>query len=942
MGPYLDMNKFLFIFLIIIIASIFLYVGGLVYFPLDIKNLFPLFHFPDTEIPHNTLVSDPFTEFEPWRYFAKQQLLDGQFPLWNSLNSHGAPFFANAQSAILFPLNFIYYFFPVKFALNLIPLLKFFLLFLFSYLYFRSLKITEKISLIGSFAVTFSGFPIVWVLWPHTNVFMFLPLFLYITEKIANNKKNNHRWYVLLAVTYCFSIFGGHFETLRDIMMLHGFYVIFRVKEMRKMILICTFIVIGFLLAAIQLLPFLEYFLNSYVLQSRSSSPHLYLPAISFVLNFFPFILGAPHLQFYKPISEFTNFQESMGGYTGFGVFLYALFGGMVLHYRRSLVKFWVIITFLFWMLAYKIWPFGLLLELPLMSQAQNSRLSSISGFAIAVLFALSLSENKIISNYVCKKRTLLLILLIFSPSFIIGAIFIAPLLLQLTVFTHPFYKLFQYHISFIVITTSAFLSIMLVKRKKIDGTWTSLFIACIIFSQSLFLLFRYIPLVEIHEYYPSTKIISKIQENPDRSVLEIGNPSLPPNTNLIYGVKHIEDYDAIEILSYKEALMNSFSKRNHWGKVDYFSHNSLERFGVGTIISDFNINDKRQLLQDKQDELIRSINMNPVRLSFLPKGQHLSGIRFLPANFNRKNYCTIEVRIMNSFNDKVFDEKIPCANLLDKMYYTLDVGDVQLEGGNLYTLEFKSSDSKMNSAVGLWGHARRPYVEMFFREGKNKYELLLEDKGVKLFDTHIDNFITTKANFSLVHNDNTQTIITYSSANDTQMEIKRSFYPGWKASIDGKKVKILKSDPFMLLNLPKGDHVITLRYNPKSFLYGKIVSLISLLFIAIYFTRMEISSGGIAGNLNKYSRYLKLRGKLEMKKFIISCSIFIFVFSIFALCGNLFKFLEFKTPFTTSVNWLIVNNHSLTKDYLLLLYISISIVTSYIFALIFYLWKRK
>src|SRR5258706_6845257 len=89
--------------IIIFLLSIFL--PGIL-FPVDILHYFPSFLNTNFTPVKNSLLADPVYQFESWRFFAKEQFLNGNFPLWNPLNSNGAPFFANPQTAVLFSLNF--------------------------------------------------------------------------------------------------------------------------------------------------------------------------------------------------------------------------------------------------------------------------------------------------------------------------------------------------------------------------------------------------------------------------------------------------------------------------------------------------------------------------------------------------------------------------------------------------------------------------------------------------------------------------------------------------------------------------------------------------------------------------------------------------------------------------------------------------------------------
>lgn len=49
----------------------------------------------------------PTLQFYPWRAYALELLSQGQLPLWNPYNGAGAPLFANYQSALLYPFNWL-------------------------------------------------------------------------------------------------------------------------------------------------------------------------------------------------------------------------------------------------------------------------------------------------------------------------------------------------------------------------------------------------------------------------------------------------------------------------------------------------------------------------------------------------------------------------------------------------------------------------------------------------------------------------------------------------------------------------------------------------------------------------------------------------------------------------------------------------------------------
>lgn len=71
------------------------------------------------------------------------------------------------------------------------------------------------------------------------------------------------------------------------------------------------------------------------------------------------------------------------------------------------------------------------------------------------------------------------------------------------------------------------------------------------------------------------------------------------------------------------------------------------------------------------------------------------------------------------------------------------------------------------------------------------------------------------------------------------------SYYPGWKAFVDGKEVKIFRTDfTFRSVLVPSGEHMVKFVYDPLSFKLGLILSALGLILIfAGFFTKRFISS---------------------------------------------------------------------------------------------------
>lgn len=102
---------------------------------------------------------DAFVYFYPLRHYAAEQLKQGHFPLWNPYLFLGSPFFANIQTAVLYPANLVYLWLdtPHAYSASVVGhvLLAGVSMYLFSR---RTLGLSRLPSLLAAITFMFSGF----------------------------------------------------------------------------------------------------------------------------------------------------------------------------------------------------------------------------------------------------------------------------------------------------------------------------------------------------------------------------------------------------------------------------------------------------------------------------------------------------------------------------------------------------------------------------------------------------------------------------------------------------------------------------------------------------------------------------------------------------------------------------------------------------------------
>ncbi|MFC1544974.1 hypothetical protein ACFL4X_02285 [Gemmatimonadota bacterium] len=150
----------------------------------------------------------------PARMFAAYSFSLGQFPFWNPFVFGGQPFFADIQTAVLYPFNLIHSLLASGqsgsyLLLEFIEALHFFLAGIFTYRFLKLTGADQHGSLLGAIAFAFSGYLVTHVI--HTNfvfVFVWLPLVLELFERALVGGK--FRYALACAAVLGISTAGGY------------------------------------------------------------------------------------------------------------------------------------------------------------------------------------------------------------------------------------------------------------------------------------------------------------------------------------------------------------------------------------------------------------------------------------------------------------------------------------------------------------------------------------------------------------------------------------------------------------------------------------------------------------------------------------------------------------------------------------------------------------
>jgi hypothetical protein len=260
---------------------------GLKLVPADIVYTDPLFypHAPAGFVkPHNVLLYDQAYQFYPWRVLVSQMLRQGTLPFWNPYTYCGAPLLAEDQPAVFYPLNLLSYLFAPADAVLFLALARLFVAGLATYWFVRTLGGGRFGSLVGAVTFAFSGFMIVFLGHPHTNVVAWLPALFLTAEWLY--RKNSAQHVAFIALVVAAQLTGGHTETALYTCTAGGLYYLLRVlcgwwqtrQSKQAVLALMSFAAataLGLALAAVHLLPFVEWLQHSAELRLRSGVENL-------------------------------------------------------------------------------------------------------------------------------------------------------------------------------------------------------------------------------------------------------------------------------------------------------------------------------------------------------------------------------------------------------------------------------------------------------------------------------------------------------------------------------------------------------------------------------------------------------------------------------------------------------------------------------------------
>ena len=258
--------------------------------------------------------------FVPWWEFARTAVLSGHLPLWDANSFSGYPFLSNPQVALFYPLNWPLLLLPVRFGLSWHVLAHLVVAGLGMFFLVRYLSGSTAGAWLAALAFAFSGFIAARIWAGHIGLIatdVWLPWLILATAWSVQRKSV---WAAIIGgVPLGLAILAGHTTSLLYIGLAWGLFAVYlllttpnRWLVVRQMAMM---MVVGFLLAGVQLVPLAEFSTVS----SRAAEPSFAfataysLPPSHIITWLLPEFFGEPTRAGYWSVPAFDELTYYVG-----------------------------------------------------------------------------------------------------------------------------------------------------------------------------------------------------------------------------------------------------------------------------------------------------------------------------------------------------------------------------------------------------------------------------------------------------------------------------------------------------------------------------------------------------------------------------------------------------------------------------------------------------
>lgn len=737
----------------------------------------------------NPLLSDVPSVIYPQRLLVVEQIKQGILPLWNPLMFSGYPLLATFQSAVFYPLNIFYFILPFIDAWSIQVILQPVLASLFTYLFLRNLQLSRVASLLGGFAYAMGGFSLYWMEYNvHGHTAAFIPLLLYFIDQFIFKKKL--LFLILLSVFLAIQIFAGYLQLTFYTIFLLAFWTIFRVgifhlnkKKLITLFLIGFFISLGILLASIQIIPGLELFNESQRVLENLKPEKRFIKFSQLVTLVAPDYFGNSATYNYWGPGDFTNSTS----FTGMVAFILAVLSLPFLKQKGEVKFFWAVLGVSIVLSVSN--PLSQFLVVNFLDKilagfkaASMTRLLVLINLSLAVLAAVG------VDYYLVKSHPRTILRLLYVPVIILSSVGIGTWLSfsdlknnltslsnsQATQMIEEGLKNYTIALRNLVIPTGLFIltSLILVVGSKVKKLKTvgAVSILILLLFELIKFGWKITPFSEKAFVFPKTPILEWLDNQPQPFRVSTGN-TIPSNMWMPFNIETPDGYDAVYPL--RQAKFISVNNNSSPVVETLTRYGRIEKFDSHLL----DLVNSQYFLSFKLDQ----------KGAFSAKGK-------VPYPLDGAKFTTV-------FEDR----SVAILKNTQSLPRAFFVSDWEVEPNETLVFE-KLLDKNFPIAK----------------------EVLLEQDFIQFRKSPQNHSEVNYLKYSSLESQ-----IQVNSDKDGLLFVSDTWYPGWKAKLDGKLVEILKANhAFRAIPISRGSHVVQMYYDPSSFKLGLLLSLVAVIIL--------------------------------------------------------------------------------------------------------------
>jgi hypothetical protein len=537
----------------------------------DVSGLSSIVRAEGTE-PARLPQIDVVVDILPWIEFSGDELRSGHLPTWNPYNNSGVPHLANIQAAVFSPFSVPFYLLSMRMALIVSIYLLLMTAGLLAYGLMRHLGASELAGIVTALAYMFSGYLVFWLRWPLASVAAFLPGILWASSALirAVGWRQIVRRGCAVMVLVALAVFAGHPETL--------FFGLFPsvawcvaslltrrtgvADFLRRISMLAAAGVAGLALAAVQVLPFTEYLLQSPTFDGRQV--HVFQSFRWSAIHAFPLAHGSPTMAYAGPYDFLNEFHEITILYVG--IFVLVLGAVAVLSplwtKQRTPLLFAGLAVAVF-VFVYDVFGAGTLASrLPVLSLMMPSRVAVVWALCLALLAGFGVDALRVVPTVgESRRRTIVVAVAAVTAVVVAGLTYRAWRLYEYASYrsSHERQVAWQtlvHHVGFVVVSLLVGLgcAVLLVTfRGRTVRRIASVGIVLVVFLQGGLLLRGQNSTVPADRFMNFSPRVSKIARHIGvNQTIWVDQARLMPDVNLWIPAYSPDNYDVIGIDAYQ------------------------------------------------------------------------------------------------------------------------------------------------------------------------------------------------------------------------------------------------------------------------------------------------------------------------------------------------------------------------------------------------------